>query len=305
MSSPIRVEEAGLHTDSSKGIPLTTEANESEQKRDQELEETVPLDEDESQKYQLSRIKKKLRGKSFNCFGEDNIARLLCARVVKHTWFESFVNVLILAALVLVSLENPFIDPKRRFWRLLMVTGEAIQLAFLVELLMRLVVYGVYNNGPKSYLRNRWNQFDTLLILTSTLTFLESVIETNDSMLSSSLLQIFRATRVVRIIIRSKGTRAAFLSIMFALSSVLKLTLVCTVFYIIFAIFAVQFKRGAFYNCDFGNVDSEYQQLVSTKQDCLDYGGDWVNGDRNFDNFFEALSLLFQLSTTEGWQDIM
>jgi hypothetical protein len=30
-----------------------------------------------------------------------------------------------------------------------------------------------------------------------------------------------------------------------------------------------------------------------------------VNADQNFDNIFQALSTLFQVSSTEGWIDIM
>jgi hypothetical protein len=37
----------------------------------------------------------------------------------------------------------------------------------------------------------------------------------------------------------------------------------------------------------------------------MDYGGDWVNSDQNFDNFFKSLVVVFQMSTTEGWVDVM
>lgn len=37
------------------------------------------------------------------------------------------------------------------------------------------------------------------------------------------------------------------------------------------------------------------------KQDCFDYGGDWLNNDYNFDNIMASMLNLFVLSTTEGW----
>jgi Ion transport protein len=44
---------------------------------------------------------------------------------------------------------------------------------------------------------------------------------------------------------------------------------------------------------------------VTTKFDCLNLGGAWVNFDSNFDNLPVAISTLFQISTTEGWIDAM
>ena len=39
--------------------------------------------------------------------------------------------------------------------------------------------------------------------------------------------------------------------------------------------------------------------------DCLKLGGQWRNANENFDNVIEAMSTLFQMMTTEGWQDVM
>lgn len=45
--------------------------------------------------------------------------------------------------------------------------------------------------------------------------------------------------------------------------------------------------------------------LISTKFDCLNYGGTWTNKDQSFDNMPAAVNTLFQIATTEGWGDIM
>lgn len=37
----------------------------------------------------------------------------------------------------------------------------------------------------------------------------------------------------------------------------------------------------------------------------MNYGGDWINNDLNFDNILSAMVSLYVLSTTEGWVDIM
>jgi hypothetical protein len=37
----------------------------------------------------------------------------------------------------------------------------------------------------------------------------------------------------------------------------------------------------------------------------MDYGGDWIVLDSNFDDIFNAMSTMFKVALTEGWLDIM
>jgi len=37
----------------------------------------------------------------------------------------------------------------------------------------------------------------------------------------------------------------------------------------------------------------------------LDYGGDWIRLDSNFDDILNAILTLFKIALTEGWIDIM
>ena len=44
---------------------------------------------------------------------------------------------------------------------------------------------------------------------------------------------------------------------------------------------------------------------IKTKMDCLNFGGNWVNQEYNFDNIGSAIIYLFVLATTEGWVGLM
>ena len=37
----------------------------------------------------------------------------------------------------------------------------------------------------------------------------------------------------------------------------------------------------------------------------MDYGGDWIRMDSNFDNLPNAVSTMFKVSLTEGWLDLL
>jgi hypothetical protein len=40
-------------------------------------------------------------------------------------------------------------------------------------------------------------------------------------------------------------------------------------------------------------------------EDCLGFGGYWVNARSNFDNVINAMLTLFEMMTTEGWLIVM
>jgi len=44
---------------------------------------------------------------------------------------------------------------------------------------------------------------------------------------------------------------------------------------------------------------------MSTKWDCLSAGGEWLKKRNTFDNVLYAALSLYQISTTEGWVDMM
>lgn len=52
-------------------------------------------------------------------------------------------------------------------------------------------------------------------------------------------------------------------------------------------------------------MEEEFFDKITDKMSCMDYGGDWIRMDSNFDNILEAMLTLFKLAITEGWIQIM
>ena len=52
-------------------------------------------------------------------------------------------------------------------------------------------------------------------------------------------------------------------------------------------------------------MQANIDEHVKTKFECLDYGGEWINTDSNFDNVGQSMITLFNVMTTEGWIDVM
>ncbi len=76
-------------------------------------------------------------------------------------------------------------------------------------------------------------------------------------------------------------------------------------FFLIFGIIAISYFKGKFYYCYSENIDFIKSLQIKSKWDCLNSGAAWLNRPYSFDNIFIAMMTLFQMSTTEGWADIM
>lgn len=72
-----------------------------------------------------------------------------------------------------------------------------------------------------------------------------------------------------------------------------------------FAILGTNIFKGSFYYCLTDNVPQGQDSKIIDKLDCMDYGGEWLNRDQNFDNVGTAAVTLFNVMTTEGWLGVM
>ena len=65
---------------------------------------------------------------------------------------------------------------------------------------------------------------------------------------------------------------------------------------------------GKFHDCYFEHLDLEKSQkasLIRTKWDCLNYGGEWINSDFNYDKIGRSFVTLTSLQGNEGWINVL
>ena len=73
---------------------------------------------------------------------------------------------------------------------------------------------------------------------------------------------------------------------------------------LIFSIQGMMLFKGKFYFCDLKNLPEEVHDKILTKWDCMDYGGNWINRDLNYDNIGNSMLTTSVLLTAEGWVEI-
>jgi len=118
------------------------------------------------------------------------------------------------------------------------------------------------------------------------------------------VIRIIRVLRPLRVISRNKGLKVVVISLLKAIPGILNILLIMGFFFLLFGILGITFFKGRFYYCETGFLENEYAE-IETKWDCLNSGGTWIRPDQNFDNIFNAILTLFNMSTTEGWTGVM
>ena len=117
------------------------------------------------------------------------------------------------------------------------------------------------------------------------------------------ILRILRVLRPLRLISRNEGLKLAINSLFLSIPNIVNLMIICLVFVFLFGIIGVNMFKGKNYLCSPDEDLSNYS--IIKKNDCYDFGFDWVKRDFHFDNILNAMVTLFVISTTEGWVSLM
>jgi len=219
--------------------------------------------------------------------------------VVTWTWFEYFILVAILISSITLAIENPLNNPDSMLSQCLVIINMTMTFIFLLESLLKVVATGFLFNGKTSYLRNPWNVVDFFIVFVSI-----------SSILTSSDLSVFKAVRVLRLlrplrlIQRNEGLKIAVQALFMAIPNILYVSVIAGLFFAIFGMTGVNMFKGKFFSCN-GITDLHLLNSVDNKSDCINKGGVWMNADSHFDNIFSAATTLFEMSTTEGWVNVM
>uniref|UniRef100_A0A8C4XC68 Sodium channel protein n=1 Tax=Erpetoichthys calabaricus TaxID=27687 RepID=A0A8C4XC68_ERPCA len=171
---------------------------------------------------------------------------------------------------------------------------------FNLEMLLKLI-----GLGAVQYFTNVWTLLDFLLVVNGWLSLLSSNIKAFSSLRS---LRTLRALRPLRAISRWEGMRLVVNALIRSIPSISNVMLVCLVFWLIFGIVGVQIYGGKFYQCVDRNGQRLSVDIVNNVTECQansDKGFKWVNTEINFDNIMSAYLALLQVSTFEGWMEIM
>ncbi|KAJ9447984.1 Sodium channel protein 60E [Diplonema papillatum] len=185
--------------------------------------------------------------------------------VATHPYFDTTMTSIIILNSITLALQH--YNQPSGVTDFLFISNWFFVIVFTVEALIKLVAFSYH------YFEDGWNRFDISIIAVSW-------IATMLSNASTSGLRILRVGRMLRLLGRAEGLKTIVSTMMSALPSLLNIGILLLVVFFIFGVFGVDL---------FGRVGPN------------DNLGEW----ENFDNLYRALVTLYQVSTTEGWNDIM
>jgi len=206
----------------------------------------------------------------------------------------------IIVSSVSLALDNPLNDPKSTLSKNLNKVDLICTSIFIFEAVSKIITYGIWYCGSKSYFRNEWNILDFFVVGLTVISYMIGPSKTDLS--SLKILRLIKVLRPLRALSRNEGLKLSINALRVALPEIVQISLLTLVFYFILGVIGINYFKGQFYDCTNKKFDSP---TLYHKWDCLDMGGDWVNNYFNFDSTPDAIGTLFLMANTVQWTDFM
>jgi len=143
---------------------------------------------------------------------------------------------------------------------------------FLLEAIIKMTAL-----MPAAYFGDPWNRFDFLMVPTAFISLFLGGPGTN-------AIRVLRVARVLRLVKRAKGLKRLFDSLLYALPQLANISMLLLLTLFVFGVIGTAF---------FAKV------LIDPQSDFP------LSEQFNFKNALNSMVLLFQISTTESWPDVM
>ena len=143
---------------------------------------------------------KSLEGVSCGLFSETNKFRRACSAICQNTVFDSVVILLIILSSVMLTFESPLADPKSGLAKIFESADLAFTVIFILEAAIKIITFGFAMNGKNSYLRNKWNILDFLIV---TVSILNLTLSATGNLSSVRVIRVLRILRPIRIVARN------------------------------------------------------------------------------------------------------
>ena len=229
---------------------------------------------------------------------KSNNFRKIFANLVMHKYFDYFMNFLTFFSMILTTQETPLINPTSSLMTTLYILEILISTIYILEFLFKVLAFGFYIDSSSYLKHSLFNHIEFINVIISFLL----IINIEDPAGALYVLKCLRAFKIIKLILFShKELNIIGDCLLHSLRYVLKLLFFYGIFVFCFSLFAMKYLKGTLFRCT--DYDTEFQ--IDTKEDCFDHGGNWVNSDTPYDNILIAFFTLFEVSSSEGWSEIM
>ena len=210
---------------------------------------------------------------------DDKSLQFKVYRLVKSNVFDALIMALIMGNTVLLMIG--FNDQPTAYGNWLNELNNMFNYLFTAELFLKLIALKM------KYFKDGWNIFDLVIVLGSWADFIiERTVDKSQLPIDTSILRLFRAARLVKLLNRSKTIKVLLYTF---IQSFKALPYVGALIFLLFFIFSIV-----------GMQIFSHISLVQKNEPFSE-----INRHNNFRAFFPAFQVLFRCATGENWPNIM
>jgi hypothetical protein len=195
------------------------------------------------------------------------------SNIASSSKFDGFIMVLIIISSISLALENPLNDPDSSLVLVLLILDYITTIFFTIEVMIKVISYGFFLNGPKSYIHNVWNLVDLIIVLTSLLALFQLPLDLR----ILKVIRMVRLLRPIRLLSKNENLKLSMQALVVSIPPIVNLLVIVLLVYFIFAIIGINLFKGKSYYCfteEIRNLSpNDIEKLIVTDKDCLNYGG--------------------------------
>jgi len=254
-------------------------------------------------------------------------ARRFVYDLVKNTYFDLFILLIILVSTVLLALDNPTTRQDPTWVNLFTTCDDVFLIIFTIEFLLKIFAFGMIwtdniefmladqeclkalvlgDVGEPAYMYSGWNYLDMIVLAVG------FILKFGNPEGPLKILRLLRAFRPLRMVNRIAGMKLVLGALVAACPALANVCfLMCAVF-LIFSILGLSLFMGKFHFCTdeeaagkddcFGEFESEdgFPMPSVWKNPSLD--GFYEN---SFDNVASSFLVLFEVATGDSWETVL
>lgn len=234
---------------------------------------------------------------SFENYNRNSFQKLFF-KILNSKYYQYFMFLVTVFSMKLQILDSKFDEPNCDKQKIIESCDKVLGVIYMIEIIMNKVTYGLIFN-ENSYLRQDF--FNKLDFLNMIITIIDFFVDKYEFRLFQTL-KIVRTFRLLKIAAKTTEEiqliSKAFIQ---AFPNLILIWFFFTIFLTIFSVLVTHYLKGSLFHC----VNYENEIKIINKWDCLDNGGDWIDQDINYNNVFNSMLSLFQISSSQGWKMLM
>lgn len=237
--------------------------------------------------------------KSCWMFTKENTVREACLNISSHWAFEYFIFLCIIGSSACLAVQKSY-KPDRDLDAILAYVDLGFLVAFTSEAVIKIIALG-FSGAQTAYINDIWNKLDFFVVVMSI--FFAIFRDLPGSV--ARMLRIFRCIRPLRMINQNERIRFIFDALFLGAPEILNVMFLLLFLIFLFAVLGVGLYMGTFKFCNMDATGEVDCLGITANDDDIMVPAVWGNPHYHFDNVLAAMMCLFEVSSLEGWLDVM